>query len=73
MEIIHLVMKAFFGDSKRKPSKKKPKAQSKPKIFAITEESQNNTINDWKDNDDVIGVLCNYAAAHSTACIITAW
>jgi len=47
-------MKAFFGDSKRKPSKKKPKAQSKPKIFAITEESQNNTINDWKDNDDVI-------------------
>lgn len=53
MKIIHLLINAFLG-GKKKAQKKKCKVKPIAKIFTTIEESQNNKVNAWGDNDDVI-------------------
>lgn len=54
MGIIRLLIKAFFGGAKKKTQKDKRKVKSSAKIFTTTEESQNNKVNAWRENDDII-------------------
>ena len=54
MRVIRLLIKAFFGGAKKKAQKNKRKVKSSERIFTTIEESQNNKVNTWNDNVDVI-------------------